>query len=80
MSWKRHTGRTEAFTSAVRSKDGEKWWPLSPPGLKNLVSMCKWLDEQKEQRRIDLYYHLSEVFDMRRFIQLETSREGGNLT
>ena len=34
MSWKRHTGRTEAFISAVRSKDGEKWRPLSPPGLK----------------------------------------------
>ena len=33
-SWKRHTGRTEAFISAVRSKDGEKRRPLSPPGLK----------------------------------------------
>ena len=33
-SYKRLTGRTEAFTSAVRSKDGEKRWPLSPPGLK----------------------------------------------
>ena len=42
--------------------------------------MCKWPDDQKEQRHIDLYYHLSEVFDLRRFIQIETSREGGNLT
>ena len=48
--------------------------------VEDLVSMCKWLDNQKEQRRIDLYYHLSEVFDMRRCIQIETSREGGNLT
>ena len=48
--------------------------------VEDLVSMCKWPDEQKEQRCIDLYYHLSEVFDVRRFIQLETSREGGNLT
>ena len=48
--------------------------------VEDLVSMCKWPDDQKEQRRIDLYYHLSEVFDMRRFIQIETSREGGNLT
>ena len=48
--------------------------------VEDLVSMCKWLADQKEQRRIDLYYHLSEVFDVRRFIQLETSREGGNLT
>ena len=48
--------------------------------VEDLVSMCKWLDEQKEQRCIDLYYHLSEVFDVRRFVQLETSREGGDLT
>ena len=48
--------------------------------VEDLVSMCKWLDNQKEQRRIDLFYHLSEVFDMRCFIQIETSREGGNLT
>ena len=48
--------------------------------VEDLVSMCKWSDNQKEQRHIDLYYHLSEVFDMRRFVQIETSREGGNLT
>ena len=47
--------------------------------VEDLVSMCKWPDDQKEQRCIDLYYHLSEVFDVRRFIQIETSREGGNL-
>ena len=40
--------------------------------VEDLVSMCKWPD--------DLYYHLSEVFDVRCFVQLETSREGGNLT
>ena len=48
--------------------------------VEDLVSMCKWPDNQKEQRHIDLYYHLSEVFDMRRFVQIKTSREGGNLT
>ena len=48
--------------------------------VEDLVSMCKWPAEQKEQRRIDLYYHLSEVFDVRHFVQIETSREGGNLT
>ena len=47
--------------------------------VEDLVSMCKWPDNQKEERRIDLFYHLSEVFDMRHFIQIETSREGGNL-
>ena len=48
--------------------------------VEDLVSMCKWPDDQKEQRCIDLYYHLSEVFDVRWFIQIETSKEGGNLT
>ena len=48
--------------------------------VEDLVSMCKWPDNQKEQRRIDLFCHLSEVFDVRRFVQIETSREGGNLT
>ena len=48
--------------------------------VEDLVSMCKWPAEQKEQRCIDLYYHLLEVFDVRRFVQIETSREGGNLT
>ena len=48
--------------------------------VEDLVNLCKWPAEQKELRRIYLYYHLSEVFDVRRFIQIETSREGGNLT
>ena len=48
--------------------------------VEDLVSMCKWPDNQKEERHIDLFYHLSDVFDMRRFVQIETSREGGNLT
>ena len=48
--------------------------------VEDLVNLCKWPDQQKEQRCIDLYYHLSEVFDVRRFVQIETSREGGNLT
>ena len=48
--------------------------------VEDLVNLCKWPDEQKEQRHIDLYYHLSEVFDVRHFVQIETSREGGNLT
>ena len=52
---------------------------LSPPGLKTWSVCGKWPDNQKEERHIDLFYHLSEVFDVRRFIQIETSREGGNL-
>ena len=47
--------------------------------VEDLVSMCKWPEEQKEQRRIDLFYHLSDFFDVRHFVQNETSREGGNI-
>ena len=47
--------------------------------VEDLVSMCKWPDNQKEERCIHLFYHLSEVFDVRRFIRIETSRECGNL-
>ena len=47
--------------------------------VEDLVSMCKWPDNQKEERHIDLFYHVSEVFDVRHFVQIETSREGGKL-
>ena len=79
-SWKRHTECTEAFISAVRSKDGGEMAATLAPRVEDLVNLCKWPAEQKELRRIDLYYHLSEVFDVRRFVQIETRREGGNLT
>ena len=36
--------------------------------VEDLVSMCEWPDDQKEQRCIDLYYHLSEAFDVRCFV------------
>ena len=43
--------------------------------------MCKWPDKQKEARCIDLFYHLSQVFDVRHFVQIEMMKEGGgNLT
>ena len=49
--------------------------------VEDLVSMCKWPNDQKEQRCIDLYYHLSEVSDLRCFVQIKTSKDGsGNLT
>ena len=66
------------YLSSVKQGRGETAAALTTR-VEDLVSMCKWPDDQKEQRRIDLYYHLSEVFDVRRFIQIETSREGGNL-
>ena len=67
------------YLSSKKQERGETVAALATR-VEDLVNLCKWPAEQKEQRRIDLYYHLSEVFDVRRFIQIETSREGGNLT
>ena len=33
--------------------------------VEDLVSMCKWLAEQREQRHIDLFYHLTDFFDIK---------------
>ena len=41
---------------------------------------CEWPDGQKEQRLIDLFYHLTDYFDVKWYIQNEAAREGGNLT
>ena len=67
------------YLSSEKQGQGEMAAALATR-VEDLVNLCKWPAEQKELRRIDLYYHLSEVFDMRRFVQIETSREGGNLT
>ena len=67
------------YLSSEKQGQGETAAALATR-VEDLVNLCMWPDEQKEQRRIDLYYHLSEVFDVRCFIQIETSREGGNLT
>ena len=67
------------YLSSEKQGQGEMAAALATR-VEDLVNLCKWPAEQKELRHIDLYYHLSEVFDVRRFIQIETSREGGNLT
>ena len=48
--------------------------------VKDLMAQCKWPDREKEGRHINLYYHITEHFDVKRYIQNETAREGGNLT
>ena len=48
--------------------------------VEDLVAQCKWPDGEKEGRCIDLYYHITEHFDVKQYIQNETTREGGNLT
>ena len=70
------------YRSLYLSSEKQGWGEMAAAlatRVEDLVNFGKWPAEQKEQRRIDLYYHLSEVFDVRRFLQIETSREGGNL-
>ena len=69
----------DIYLSSKKQGRGESTAALATR-VEDLVSMCKWPEEQKECRYIDLFYHLSEVFDVRHFVQIETSREGGNLT
>ena len=47
--------------------------------VEDLVAQCEWLEREREGRRIDLYYHITEHFDVKRYIQNETAREGANL-
>ena len=47
--------------------------------VKDLVSQCQWTEAEREGRHIDLYYHGTEHFDIRCYIQNESAREGNSL-
>ena len=66
------------YLSSVKQSQGESVAALATR-VKDLVNMCEWPDTQKEQRHIDLFYHLTDFFDVKRYIQNEAAREGGNL-
>ena len=66
------------YLSSEKQSKGETAAALTTR-VEDLVSMCKWPDEQ-EERHIDLFYHLTDFFDIERYTQNKTSREGGNLT
>ena len=44
--------------------------------VEDLVNQCEWSDMEKEGRHKDLYYHITEHFDVKWYIQNETTREG----
>ena len=67
------------YLSSEKQRKGETAAALTTR-VEDLVSMCKWPAEQKEQRHIDLFYHLTDFFDVKRYMQNETIREGGNFT
>ena len=66
------------YLSSAKQSPGETAAALATR-VEDLVAQCQWPDREKEGRRIDLYYHITEHFDVKRYIQNETAREGGNL-
>ena len=67
------------YLSSSKQAKGESAAALATL-VEDLVNLCKWPDTQREQRHIDLFYHLTYFFDIQRYVQNETAREGGNLT
>ena len=48
--------------------------------VEDLVGQCQWLEGEREGRRINLYYHRTEHFDIRQYKQNESARKGNRLT
>ena len=44
------------------------------------MAQCQWPEAEREGRCIDLYYHRTKHFDIQRYIQNESAREGVSLT
>ena len=66
------------YLSSSKQAKGESAAALATQ-VEDFVNLCKWPDAQREQRRIDLFYHLTDFFDVQQYMQNETAR-GGNLT
>ena len=67
------------YLSSEKKDKGETAATLATR-VEDLVNMCQWPADQKEQRCIDLFYHLTDFFDVKLYVQNETIRDGGNLT
>ena len=66
------------YLSSAKQSQGESVATLTTR-VKDLVNMSEWPEDQKEQRRIDLFYHLTDFFDVKCYAQNETARDSGNL-
>ena len=67
------------YLSSAKQAKGESAAVLATR-VEDLVNLCRWPDAQKETRHIDLFYHLTDFFDVQRFVQNEAARDSGNLT
>ena len=66
------------YLSSAKQSQGESVATLTTR-VKDLVNMSEWPEDQKEQWRIDLFYHLTDFFDVKCYAQNETARDSGNL-
>ena len=67
------------YLSSAKQSQGESAAALATR-VEDLVNQCQWPDAQKETRRIDLFYHLTDFFYVKCYVQNETARDSGNLT
>ena len=64
------------YLSSSKQAKGESAAALAT-WVEDLVNLCKWPDAEREQRHIDLFYHLTDYFDVQQYMQNETAKEGG---
>ena len=62
------------YLSSTQQSQGESAAALTTR-VEDLVNLCEWPDAQKEQRHINLFYHLTDFFNVKQYIQNEAARE-----
>ena len=62
------------YLSSTKQSQGESAAALTTR-VEDLVNLCEWPDVQKEQRCIDLFYHLTDFSNVKQYIQNEAARE-----
>ena len=69
----------KAYLSGVRQGPKETAAELAVR-VEDMVLQGKWLENETQNRRIDLYYKATAYYEIQRYIQDQTSREGNELT
>ena len=69
----------KAYLNGVKQRPKETAVELAVR-VKDMVLQGRWPDNETQNRQIDLYYKATAYFEVQRFIQDETSKEGNKLT
>ena len=69
----------KAYLSGVRQGPKETAAELAVR-VEDMVLQGKWPENETQNRRIDLYYKATAYYEIQRYIQDQTSREGNELT